>query len=101
VTRRSTRHFVGRSLDCFDDPVIPGASADISVKLVQNLIERRVWISFDQLLRSHDHPWRAESSLQTEKRTKCLLNRVQASRGTQPLDGDNVCVVDLHGEDRA
>jgi hypothetical protein len=91
----------GRMLNRVDDVLIARAAAEIAVNSVADLIFRRLWIPYQQLVRGENHSRSAKTALKTVAFPKRLLNRMEFLSLGQALDGQNIGAVRLDRKDRA
>src|SRR5262245_5341575 len=87
--------------DRLHDVVIAGATAQVPLERVANLLLRRARVLLQVARRGHHHPGRAEPALQPVAATEGILDRVQFSVGGEPLDRGDLAPVGLRGEQRA
>jgi hypothetical protein len=90
---------LGRSgLDCVHNVLIAGATAEIPLKAVPDLSFSWIRVSFQNLLRHHNHARRTETALQCMFIPECFLDRVQIPITRQALNCENVFPVGLNGK---
>src|SRR5207237_622127 len=89
-------HLLSSILDSSHDVLIACAAADIALESLTNLFFCWIGIIFEQLIRGHNHTWRAEAALQTMLLPEALLNWVQTSLRCKPLNGCHFTTICLH-----
>src|SRR5947209_5201684 len=99
---RCTRtHVLDGILDSPHDVLIARAAADIAFQTCANLCLRRFRVVFEQLIRGHNHAWRAEATLETMLFPESFLDGMQAAFWCQPFDGQDFAAICLDSKDRA
>src|SRR5207247_8938090 len=101
LARSLSTSFLCRVLHGFHDMLITGATAQISLQSMPNLVARRIWIAIDDLGRGYDHPRRAVAALQTVMFPESFLHRMQLPIRGQAFDSCDVRAVGLDREHRA
>src|SRR4051812_6297066 len=76
----------GRLLDRLDDIHVSGATADVPLDRLPNLLLARARIGVEQVLGGHQHPRRAVAALQRVGLAEGLLERMQLAVAGEPLD---------------
>src|SRR6185436_11895786 len=85
-------------MDGPDDVLISRASAHVAFEPMANLFVGWFGIVFEQLVRRHNHAWRAEAALQTVLVPERLLQGMQLTVLGETFDGRNRAAVGLDGE---
>src|SRR5215469_2083351 len=94
-------HLFSSILDSTHDVLIACAAADIALETFAYLVFSRVRVVLEQLIRGHNHPRRAEATLQTVFLPEAFLDRVQAALGGQSLNCGHFTAISLHRQHRA
>jgi hypothetical protein len=92
------RHLRPGVLDCAHDVVVPGASAEVSLDAVPDLVLTRVRVLGEEGRSRHDHARSAIAALEAMALPETLLNRMELAIVGEPLDGRDVGTLRLHGE---
>jgi len=88
-------------LDGFDDVLVSGAAAKITLERVTNFCFSWVWIGFQVCRSSHDHARRAETALQAMLFPESFLHCTQLPILGHTLDRRDGGAVRLRSKDRA
>ena len=101
VQRSKTSLFLCRVFDRFDDVLIAGAAAEISLQAVPDLCARGIRIAIDDLTRGDDHSRRAVPALQAVLFPESFLDRMQVAVRSESFNRRYVAAVGLDGQHRA
>jgi hypothetical protein len=94
-------HFSGGALHSLNDVLIAGAAAQIALKGMTYLFFCGIRIALQNLGRSHNHAWCAESALQSVVLPERLLHRMKIALLCQAFNGRYASAVSLRGQNRA
>src|SRR5262249_42150885 len=86
-----------RLLHRADDLVVAGAAAEVARQPPANLLLRRGWILGQQGLRRDEEAGRTDAALKRRALQKALLQRRQALRAADALDGRDLAALHLDG----
>src|SRR5262245_36875387 len=81
--------------------LIAGATAEVAVESVADLLFRRLRIPHQQLMRGENHSRSAETALQPVTLPKSLLERMELFLLGQTFDCQNISALRLHRKHRA
>ena len=95
------RNLLCRILHGFDDVLIAGATAEIAVERVADLLVARVRAAVEQIDRRHDHARCAEAALKPVLLPETFLDRMELPVRRHPFDGLHLCALALDGQERA
>jgi hypothetical protein len=95
------RHLFARRLDGVDDVRVTGASTQVALNAVRDLLACGLWISLKQLDPGQNHPRSAIAALETVTLPESLLDGMQFAVASQPFDGGDCSAVRLHRENGA
>ncbi len=80
-------------LHCFDNVLVPRATAEVALELFANILFAGVGVFFTQVDGTQHHAWGTETALQAMALFKCSLHGVHGSVGLgQTLDGGDLCI---------
>src|SRR4051794_24305050 len=91
-------HLRGAVLDGFDDIHVARTTAQVAADPAPNLGLARVGVAGQKGGRGHDHPWRAEATLQSVLLPEALLERIQLAVLLDAFDRLDPRAVDLRGQ---
>ena len=91
-------HFLGCTLNGFDNVMIARASAEIALQCVANLGFRRAGIMLEKICCRHDHAWSAKPTLEAMFFLEALLQGVERSIGSHAFNRSNSGTICLHGK---
>src|SRR5260370_13364781 len=94
-------HLFSSILDSTHDVLIACAAADIALETFAYLVFSRVRVVLEQLIRGHNHPRRAEATLQAVLLPEAFLDRMQAALRSQSLNRGHFTAISLHRQHRA
>jgi hypothetical protein len=87
--------------DRVDNMGVAGATAEIAVERMANLVARRRAVPLEELDGSHYHAWRTVPALETVALPEAFLDRMELSVPREALYGRDLGAVGLDGEHRA
>src|SRR5262249_11095320 len=85
----------------FEDPHVPGASAEVSRERLADVGFVWAGVALDERLRREDHPRRADSALRAAVLDERALDRAHVAGRFDAFDRRDRRAVDLHGRDEA
>src|SRR5215831_7240774 len=101
VAMASCPSLCSRGLHGLNNVLVSRAPAEVSFKAMPDFLFGWARVPFEQLPRGYNHPWRAETALQSVLVPKSFLHGMQHSVPGNSFDGDEFSALGLNRKHRA